>query len=219
MRGRTIKDANLRLIISLTLLAFCAGGFVFNAERCTEVIGKLALMSASTVLPTGADFGIGGDMSETLPDVTGDMQVSTTEDTTQAATTANAETDGDDGLQFSSTPDDIRQMMLKYEKTAGKDKKGGKISEQTYKSSGVTDSFGRVRVKNVNDTGINIKKLLGEKADLDIKDKSKPTVLIFHTHTTETYQPLDRNFYSKNYQPRTNDSSMNMVRVGVAVKE
>lgn len=219
MRGRTFKDANLRLIISLTLLAFCAGGFVFNAERCTEVIGKLTLMSASTVLPTGADFGIGGDMSETMPDVTGDMQVSTTEDTTQAATTANAETDGDDGLQFSSTPDDIRQMMLKYEKTADKDKKGGKISEQTYKSSGVTDSYGRVRVKNVNDTGINIKKLLGEKADLDIKDKSKPTVLIFHTHTTETYQPLDRNFYSKNYQPRTNDSSMNMVRVGVAVKE
>lgn len=219
MKGRTIKDANLRLMISLIFFAFCAGGFVFNAEGCMNIIGKITLMSASSVLPTGADFDGADEAKTTVPDNTDNTQTSVEDNTTEADTTKAEVSDKNDNPIFSATPEDVKQVMQKYSETAEKDKKGGKISEQTYKGSGVTDSYGRVRVKNVNDTGINIKKLLGEKADLDIQDKSKPTVLLFHTHTTETYQPIDRNFYSKNYQPRTNDPSMNMVRVGVAVKE
>ena len=36
-------------------------------------------------------------------------------------------------------------------------------------------------------------------------DKSQPAVLIFHTHTTEGYEMLDRGFYTNSYTGRGED--------------
>ena len=71
-------------------------------------------------------------------------------------------------------------------------------------------------MKNVNKTDIDIESILKEKIDLSVS-KDKPSVLIFHTHTTETYQMLDRGFYEINFKTRTEDSGQNMLRVGVAI--
>lgn len=217
MKGRPIKDSNLRLIISLIFFSLTVCVFSINTGWCTEILGKVTLMSASSVLPTGADFSLGEEVSSAVPEAT--EQTSTDANVTQVPETEPSDSDSQDDSLFSATPEDIKQVMKSYVETDEGSKKAGKISEQTYKSSGVTDSYGRVRVKNVNDTGINIKKLLGEKADLSITDKSKPAVLIFHTHTTETYQITDRGFYSKDFKPRSNDPSLNTVRVGTAIKE
>ena len=70
-----------------------------------------------------------------------------------------------------------------------------------------------MKVKNVNKTDISIEKILNERIDLSVS-ADKPSVLIFHTHTTETYQILDRGFYETNFATRTKDASKNMVRVG-----
>ena len=217
MKGRPIKDSNLRLIISLIFFSLTVCVFSINTGWCTEILGKVTLMSASSVLPTGADFSPGEEVSSAVPEAT--EQTSTDADVTQVPETEPSESDSQDDSLFTATPEDIKQVMKSYVEADEGGKKAGKISEQTYKSSGVTDSYGRVRVKNVNDTGINIKKLLGEKADLSITDKSKPAVLIFHTHTTETYQITDRGFYSEDFKPRSNDPSLNTVRVGTAIKE
>lgn len=217
MKGRPIKDSNLRLIISLIFFSLTVCVFSINTGWCTEILGKVTLMSASSVLPTGADFSPGEEVSSAVPEAT--EQTSTDANVTQVPETEPSDSDSQDDSLFTATPEDIKQVMKSYVETDEGSKKAGKISEQTYKSSGVTDSYGRVRVKNVNDTGINIKKLLGEKADLSITDKSKPAVLIFHTHTTETYQITDRGFYSKDFKPRSNDPSLNTVRVGTAIKE
>ena len=217
MKGRPIKDSNLRLIISLIFFSLTVCVFSINTGWCTEILGKVTLMSASSVLPTGEDFSLGEEVSSAVPEAT--EQTSTDANVTQVPETEPSDSDSQDDSLFTATPEDIKQVMKSYVETDEGSKKAGKISEQTYKSSGVTDSYGRVRVKNVNDTGINIKKLLGEKADLSITDKSKPAVLIFHTHTTETYQITDRGFYSKDFKPRSNDPSLNTVRVGTAIKE
>lgn len=217
MKGRPIKDSNLRLIISLIFFSLTVCVFSVNTGWCTEILGKVTLMSASSVLPTGADFSLGEEVSSAVPEAT--EQTSTEANVTQAPETEPSESDSQDDSLFTATPEDIKQVMKSYVEADEGSKKAGKISEQTYKSSGVTDSYGRVRVKNVNDTGINIKKLLSEKADMNITDKSKPAVLIFHTHTTETYQITDRGFYSKDFKPRSNDPSLNTVRVGTAIKE
>ena len=119
---------------------------------------------------------------------------------------------------FTDTPADILKTVADRKKTADKDKKDGSIKEKQYKQDGVTDSFGRVRVKNVNKTGIDIEKILGEKIDLSVT-RDKPSVLIFHTHTTETYQILDRGFYETDFMTRSQSSKVNMLRVGKAICE
>ena len=112
---------------------------------------------------------------------------------------------------------DVKAVSL-AEKNADKDKKDGDISDYKYKNDGVTDSYGKVRVKNVNKTDLDIKAKLEEKLDLSI-DKSKPAVLVYHTHTTETYQILDRDFYAVGALTRTSKQELNMVRVGKALCE
>ena len=111
---------------------------------------------------------------------------------------------------------DIDKLMKAAEKSSVKDKKGGTITEYTFTEEGVTDKYENVRVKNTNKTKISIEEKLKEKLDLSVNEK-EPSVLIYHTHTTETYQLLDRGFYAQNFAARSNDSGKNMVRVGKAI--
>lgn len=43
---------------------------------------------------------------------------------------------------------------------------------------------------------------------------SEPQVLIMHTHTTESFEPYERDFYDASFSSRSTDNSMNVVAVG-----
>lgn len=61
---------------------------------------------------------------------------------------------------------------------------------------------------------MNIEELLNQKADLKISDPSQPTVLIYHSHSTECYTLLDAGYYTESTDSKTKDITRNMVRVG-----
>lgn len=78
----------------------------------------------------------------------------------------------------------------------------------------------------VNETGYtpDIEKLknFSEQNDsLRIDDKSQPTVLIIHTHATESYLEDGKDFYTEDEGEisRTNDKSKNMVRIGKIIAD
>lgn len=52
---------------------------------------------------------------------------------------------------------------------------------------------------------------------IKIELNGEPQVLIMHTHTTETYEPCERQYYDASFNYRTTDSSKNMVMVGDAI--
>ena len=145
------------------------------------------------------------------------IAVTEEEEDTQSATDEPKEDNREEEKKsLTDTDEDIVAVMTQAEKTADKDKKDADIEDYFYKNDGVTDSYGKVRVKNVNKTDIDIKGKLKQELDLSI-DKDKPSVLIYHTHTTETYQILDRDFYAVGSLTRTNKEELNMVRVGKAI--
>lgn len=109
--------------------------------------------------------------------------------------------------------EDIHKLMREAQANSKNDKKDGDIKEKTYLSDGETDKIGSVRIRNTNKTKPNFEEILNSKIDLSV-NKDEPSVLIFHTHTTESYQILDRDFYACGFIPRSNDSAKNMVRVG-----
>lgn len=205
-------------IIFVLSLSFSAIMLFFFSDAIISLAAEIALESAISYLP---EKGLKPNSAPTaevtaataLPPVTENTTIAPTTTEKEVTTTEKAVTAAKE-LKFNRTDEDILALIKNTEKTAKKDKKDGKISEYTYKNDGVTDKYGRVRVKNVNSkTDINIKKLLESKADLTV-DKEKPAVLIFHTHTTETYEILDRDFYAVGHKTRSNDSAVNMVRVG-----
>lgn len=66
-----------------------------------------------------------------------------------------------------------------------------------------------------NDTLISESKELPE-FEIEL-NSTEPQVLIYHTHTTESFEPYTRNFYDKDFTCRTTDTSMNIVAVGNAI--
>lgn len=213
-----MNNKNTKGLKRLAILAI-AGSFIALAIVFSDyfiyALTEVAVYEAKTFLPqkgvTLPDFT---DESTTAEEVS---EEKTTEKEPEMLNTTEAKPVAST-VKFTDTPKDIKTAIANRKKTASKDKKDGEIYEKQYKNEGVTNSYGKVKVKNVNKTGINIEEILSEKVDLTV-EKDKPSVLIFHTHTTETYQMLDRGFYEVGFMTRTKDSALNMVRVGKAICE
>ena len=122
---------------------------------------------------------------------------------------------------LTKTPDDIILLIQSAEENAAKDIEDGKIEERKYTAISTSTLIGNIAVRNNTDTQKNINLLKYYEADPEIKitDKAQPSVLIFHTHTTECYELLDRKWYAQDYITRSNSSDRNMVRVGMEIKE
>lgn len=197
-------------VVFIIIISLCA----FMHESVFDFLVSTAVYSAKSFLPVYTTAEKFAESKVTTQKETSTAE-SATESTAESSTSKNSQENKPD--DFSKTPDDILSLMKKAEKTANKDKKGGTITEKTYTTDGATDTFSLVRVKNTNKTQIDIEKILGEKIDLSV-NQNEPSVLIFHSHTTETYQILDRDFYSVSSLTRSNDSAVNMIRVGKEIK-
>lgn len=125
--------------------------------------------------------------------------------------------DGDLYSEIIQTPDDIAKLMSEEEKTIKNEKVKGKTSEENYFGGGTLVSFDCIEIQSKIPTSfydLNIEDLLKQKADLSIEDISQPIVLVYHTHTTESYTLLDVGYYTESLDLRSNDKAQNMVRVG-----
>lgn len=140
-----------------------------------------------------------------------------------AAISASRSTDGIKGKDsdlysdITGIPDDIAKLMSDAEKNIKNEKVKGKTSEEDYFGGGTLISHDRVEIQSKIPSSFyepDIAELLKQKADLSIKDISEPTILVYHSHTTESYTLLDAGYYTESLDLRSKDNSRNMVRVG-----
>ena len=125
--------------------------------------------------------------------------------------------DSDRYSDIKKTPDDIAKLMSDAKKTIKNETVKGKTSEEDYFGGGTLVSFDRVEIQSKIPESfykLNIEELLKQKADLSIQDISKPTVLVYHSHTTESYTLLDVGYYTESFDLRSENNDRNMVRVG-----
>ncbi len=103
------------------------------------------------------------------------------------------------------------------------DLSGGTVNEVTYTAYSGTKFFDLEHVGQVqNLTSIPNETLYTEsklRPAFDIVLHSDPQVLIMHTHTTETFEPYERDAFDASFNYRTTDSSKNMVMVGDAIAQ
>lgn len=72
-----------------------------------------------------------------------------------------------------------------------------------------------IYLNNQTSKQIDVSSLLNKSIDLSLSDE--PTVLIVHTHTTESYTPSQKYNYTPSETDRTQDSNYNMVAVGKVI--
>lgn len=201
-------------ILSVTLVVTSA----VAAPKIGEKLLPVVLASAGMALPEGGSSLLRGQMEEIktgelpqneLPASAAPSEATrSTTQTQQSASKAVAEAD------FAKTPSDIQKLIDQAKKELANASHDGKIISRQYDNSGATTVYGKVAVQNRTSEKMDIKKVLAEPVDLKIEDKTKPTILIYHTHTTESYQMLDTDWFTKSYQTRSNLATRNMVRVG-----
>lgn len=93
----------------------------------------------------------------------------------------------------------------------------GVVQRKTY-SAGNTSAYIPLKAGYIkNSTSLSAQKIadnVQKRPDFKIATDGTPQVLIMHTHATESYQPVLRDWFSKDYNSRTTDNTKNMTRIG-----
>ncbi|MBQ8296430.1 MAG: stage II sporulation protein P [Ruminococcus sp.] len=96
--------------------------------------------------------------------------------------------------------------------------RGGDIIRTTYGKFSGTTYFDLEKSGQVNNKTSVPNETLKEESrylpDFTISETSEPQVLIYHTHTTESFEPYVRDFFDASFNYRTTDETKNMVMVG-----
>ncbi len=124
------------------------------------------------------------------------------------------ENDSEDTVKINSlayVPADIQTLMDSFSES---NETGGKIVPVTYGSESANTRSGNILVKNTTGRSLDIVEALKQKPALTEAGENEISVLIFHTHTTESYQTIDSDTYSKDFSSRNDDENQNMIRVG-----
>ncbi|WP_455530070.1 stage II sporulation protein P [Ruminococcus sp.] len=99
---------------------------------------------------------------------------------------------------------------------------GGEIIRTTYGSYSGTSFFDLDGGGQVNNrTDIPNEELYRESGyypNFTVEDADEPLVLIYHTHTTESFEPFVRESYDPGFNYRTTDDTKNVVMVGNAIQ-
>lgn len=200
--------------VALALPVIILSAF-FLGNYCSAAITRAAVFSAGVILPQGTVGAIRSNISMTADDP---AAVNSGNDFAAVTSVDSAVPDAGTSSPDTEIPEDILAMIQQAQAKSDPAQRAGSIVEKQYDVSSATSSFENITVRNTTPShSINIEASYKQPASLSIQDKTQPTVLIFHTHTTECYEILDNGWYSSDYITRSNDPAQNMVRVGAAI--
>lgn len=230
MMKREIKFfvINMLLLVSVCTAAVSLSPYI--SDKITLLEGKItsAWQPAAAIKTVSSKISliIGGNSADT--NTVPQKEVSDGENGAEGSESAESamhsisSKDGFDDSDLTATPSDILALMEEAQKTIESETVKGKTSEENYTGGGTIVSFANTQVQNKIPSSfysLDIESLLEKRADLEIDDASLPTVLIYHSHTTECYTLLDVGYYTESTDLKTKDTARNMVRVGDEICE
>lgn len=100
---------------------------------------------------------------------------------------------------------------------------GGTIVRNTYGKFTGNNYFNLEKAGQVNNkTDIQSATLYNESnllPEFKIDNSDQPQVLIYHTHTTESFEPFVRDYYDATFNYRTTDETKNVVMIGTEIQK
>ncbi len=77
-----------------------------------------------------------------------------------------------------------------------------------------SEAFEGIQVKNISSAELDIEEELSGKLGFAIEKNGEPQVLIYHTHTSESFLPFDTGYYYESFYPRSADRTQNVCAIG-----
>lgn len=181
---------------------------------------RAALFSAGLAMPEGGKAALDGDIPDT-EQTSGEVSSSPVSSQPAAAPTPESIISSVVSSYSSFTQPTSVPSEITVSAPAVAEKNRGKIVRQTYNggASGDLISLSKGSVRNSTQISSSlVKKELAKGLDFSLKKTDEPQVLIYHTHATESYEPVTRDYYDKNYNSRSRDDSVNMNMVGAQIE-
>ncbi len=210
-----MKKKEITFLINIAILVVCTGACIGFSKYTVTPVSYLGSAVIKLASPEYAADKMKSKFSSYIPQEEDNTTITQAEDTEQVMNIIGSK-DSDDDSDITKTPDDILKLMKKAESEVKESDSIGKTSEEPYQGGGTIISYGDLQIQSKIPSSVyhpDIEKLLKKDSDLKIKDKSKPTILVYHSHTTEAYSLLDLGFYMKS-DSRSKKTAKNMVRVG-----
>lgn len=210
-----MKKRTALTFVSLALMYSLLGVFVYFMPLMTDSLTEVTDFAVKASSPSYVASQIKETLSCYIIAPDGNDNTTISDDDKQVMHSIIAK-DSEDNTDITATPDDIQELMKQAEEALNEEDAVGKTSEEPYHGGGtiITGGVNQIQSKIPFDVyNPDIKKLLEQDTDLSIGDKSKPTVLIYHSHTTEAYSLLDVGYYNSS-DARSKNADRNMVRVG-----
>lgn len=210
-----MKKRTALTFVSLALMYSLLGVFAYFMPLMTDSLTEVTDFAVKASSPSYVASQIKETLSCYIITPNGNDNTTISDNDKQVMNSIIAK-DSEDNTDITATPDDIQELMKQAEEALNEEDAVGKTSEEPYHGGGtiITEGVNQIQSKIPFDVyNPDIKKLLEQDTDLSIGDKSKPTVLIYHSHTTEAYSLLDVGYYNSS-DARSKNADRNMVRVG-----
>ncbi|MBQ8338392.1 MAG: stage II sporulation protein P [Oscillospiraceae bacterium] len=179
----------------------------FLAENTGGFFERLTIISAAAAMPQGS-ISVAAKY----------FAAETESDSTQSVTAEPIEKE-ESSSQVESDVTSSQSSSSSTSSSAPKEKPkdAGSISEYAFKASKTSSKIvwqGGAAFSNTSKvSNADIQKILKQTPEIKLT-KGQPQVLIYHTHSTESYELEDLGYYTKGSSARTVDEKYNMLRVG-----
>lgn len=204
-------------ILRGVLITTCATVLIVSAVVCTcvrigscEIAGDLGAFAASTTL-TGGRY----------------LSPSETDPKKRQPENVRKETEESEPTEESSVPAAEKPAAPAVNRFVSREPDAAALAayekehegEQRYPVNEFTITEGDIaykgiQVKNSSSVGIDIKKELEGRLGFTIENTKEPQVLIYHTHTHESFLEFDTGYYFESFYPRSEDKTKNVCAVG-----
>ena len=193
--GKKILDLLIKITLPITL---CFATILFGADTMAEKLLNTSFM-----------------LSNPLSVFTSNNRNDEKKDTENIVENENPQTQTVNSSIVFTVSSDIKRLVDEAEKKYANSSNDGAISAEDYSLKNATAEYNGIYLRNTtqNHSEIDIASYLNKKVQASV-NKNKPAVLIYHTHTSETYELLDRDFYTNERSTRSENSAENMIRAG-----
>ena len=200
-KRRGLGDSLLKKAVAVTAAVTVTGCAVFHVGTHFQETGdKALLMAAGFAVPDGA----AGLLRENL--LSGDS-------VSQAGTVAP------ETVSSVEIPLPESKVIEEVTETSSQVVEGIPIEETQLSNTGTEFRGFYVNNKSEHHQDVDIEASYEARPDIHIKKDGTPQVLIYHTHTSESFLPTDMTVFPNGFATRTTDNNLNVVAVGEKIAE
>ena len=219
MRSNKNKAENIFMILISTVLA--AMGIICTAVKLSDINIKpdIDIFAAEMALPTGdTEYrDIQPEMSAKTDEsaVTADSSEISSKPESSTVNSKHEENKKESSDEFEASATTEKEIEEYNKKHDGEEQYP--VYEFTITEG--NESYKNIQIKNTSSTDIDIKKELESKLGFEMENTDEPQVLIYHTHTSESFLPYDTGYFYESFYPRTTDTSQNICAVGEEISK